>query len=244
MGAFGEERQAMGTPERAPAGDDGAPDSVRRLLDSRATTAELLERLLASVQRGAITFAPHTGTQLLLFRCRGVPCALPLTSLREVLPEVPKPIFLPFTPDWMLGIFALRTELVGLVDPAPLLFGAGAAAAGIPWAGGDGAGAAPSASLIGVPGARPAATVLLVGTEERCLAWMVDAVGDIVHARDDQVLAPSDAGGATVPVAARYVAGVYRDGDATHEASAVLHAQTLLDDLLAALTEEGAVRHG
>src|SRR5260370_6355396 len=64
-----------------------------------------------------------SGTEHLLFVCADIRCALPLMALREVLPSVPHVVPLPFSPDWMLGIFPLRSEMMGIADPAPLLFG-------------------------------------------------------------------------------------------------------------------------
>lgn len=91
----------------------------------------------------------------LLFRCAGVDCAVPLVALREVLPRCPDALPLPHSPEWLLGVFALRAELVGLADPAPLLFGAA----------GDHAG----------PQAHGAA--LLAGNDEHVLAWAVESIG-------------------------------------------------------------------
>lgn len=233
----------MGTPESGLAGGLHAPgpemDPVQRLLDARVAASERMEQLLTSTYSGDITVEPHDGTELLLFWCRGVQCALPLTSLREVLPEAPVPVYLPFSPAWMLGIFPLRNELVGLVDPAALLLS------------GDGISAAnpdivvddPSASFVGLPGARSAQTAILVGSEGRCLAWIVDGVGEIAHAQDDQICQSPDAGSAGLSIMPRYVAGMYRAPDAPSE-SVVLRAEALLDDMLAALTEGGEPRHG
>lgn len=65
----------------------------------------------------------RAGTEHLLFVCAGVPCAAPLAELREALPTMPQTIPLPFSPPWLLGLFPLRTEIIGLVDPTPLLLG-------------------------------------------------------------------------------------------------------------------------
>lgn len=217
--------------------ESSAPDDLaQRLHEARGTTAELMERLLASAQSSGITVETRPGTEMLLFWCRGVPCALPLTALREVLPEPPKAVYLPSSPAWMLGIFPLRNELVGLVDPAPLLFGPNAPAAeAVGWSGA----AAPAASLAGLPGARPPAAALIVGAEDRCLAWMVDMVGEIANAQDEEISPGSETSSAAGAIAPRYVAGLYRDAAAEREC-VVLRAEALLDDLLAALEEGGA----
>jgi len=67
----------------------------------------------------------RAGIEHLLFVCAGVPCAAPLAELREALPTMPRTTQLPFSPPWLLGLFPLRTEIIGLVDPTPLLTGAG-----------------------------------------------------------------------------------------------------------------------
>ena len=91
----------------------------------------------------------------LLFRCAGVDCAVPLVALREVLPRCPAALPLPHSPEWLLGVFALRAELVGLADPAPLLVGAAS-----DYSGSQAHGAA-----------------LLAGDKERVLAWAVESIG-------------------------------------------------------------------
>jgi len=65
----------------------------------------------------------RAGVEHLLFVCAGVPCAAPLADLREALPIMPRTTPLPFSPPWLLGLFPLRTEIIGLVDPVPLLTG-------------------------------------------------------------------------------------------------------------------------
>lgn len=222
------------------------PNQPRQLLDAAVTTSELMEQLLTSAQSGDITFEPHPGTEILLFSCGGISCALPLTSLREVLPEAPAPVYLPFSPPWMHGIFPLRNELVGLVDPAPVLLGPAASARPAP-------DTAPSTSMARlalvppeIPGARPPETAILVGSETRCLAWMVEAVGEIAHAQDEHISQPAEADGIARQIVPRYVAGIYRDADASGAAreTVLLRAETLLDDLLVALEEGGDARHG
>lgn len=215
-------------------------DLTQRLKEARVSTAELMERLLASAQSDDVTVEARRGTEMLLFWCRGVRCAVPLTSLREVLPEPPKAVYLPFSPAWMFGVFPLRNELVGLVDPAPLLFDPNAPATAGAWTGGP----SPSTSLTGLPDARPQqAAALIIGTEDQCLAWMVDAVGEIANAQDEDMLPASEVAAVAGPIAPHYVLGVYRGGP-EGEAYVTLRAEALLDDLLAALEEGGDGREG
>lgn len=160
----------------------------------------------------------------LLFACAGVACAVRLSALREVLPSCPPAVRLPESPEWLLGVFALRAELFGLVDPAPLLLpGAGATRALDP------------------------AGALLVGTGERTLAWLVTEVGAIATARDDEVLSPGEPGeangaGATPPIARPYLAG-WLVASGSGRRHAVIEAEALLNDLLRAL-ERRAGAHG
>lgn len=239
----------MSVPEHGPAGGATTPidaDATQRLREMRGTTAELMEQLLAATQSGDITFEPAAGTELLVFWCHGIPCALALTALREVLPAVPSVVYLPFSPAWMLGIFPLRNELVGLVDPAPLLCGpAVTAVACLPEQGADLA-----ASPVDLPGMRPVRTALVVGAQDRCLAWVVDAVGEIANAPEESLhavtetdwLAP-DPPMAGMPILPRYIAGVYT-GPTTGQDYVVLRADAVLDDLLTALAESGDAPHG
>ena len=237
----------MSVPEHGPAGGASTPaDATQRLREMRGTTAELMEQLLAATQSGDITFEPAAGTELLVFWCRGIPCALPLTALREVLPAVPSAVYLPFSPAWMLGIFPLRNELVGLVDPAPLLCGPAAATL----ARFSDQGADPAASFVDLPGMRPVRTALVVGAQDRCLAWVVDAVGEIANAPDESLQVVTESSGlapdsplAGTPILPRYIAGVYT-GPTTGQDCVVLRADALLDDLLIALAEGGDASHG
>lgn len=230
----------MSVPDHGPTSGAYAPaDLTQRVLDARVSTAELMEQRLAATQAGDMMFEPRTGTELLMFWCRGIPCALPLTALREVLRETPAVVYLPFSPAWMLGLFPLRNELVGLVDPAPLLLGT--AAATMP--GQQANRADPSASYAGLPGTGPATTALVVGTQDRCLAWIVDTVGEIATAPDDAIRAGTASHGMVEAILPRYIAGTYQDPAAEREC-VVLHAETLLEDLLIALEEGGDAPHG
>jgi chemotaxis signal transduction protein len=229
----------------------------------------------------------------LLFVCAGVPCAAPLAELREALPTLPRTTPLPFSPPWLLGLFPLRTEIIGLVDPVPMLTGAGAgraateprpdpwntargwaadaqsalAAVGAqaePWRWGaaSGMGAAlgvplgtdvfgisgPRGGAAGgtlfTPGGVPAALTraMLVGDGARSLALVVDALGAIARAQDDEIAHAPTSFPAPLPFAARYVAGVYTPVDDQRH-FVVLQITTLLDDLLDALEQPEERRH-
>jgi chemotaxis signal transduction protein len=176
---------------------------------------EEMEHLRQRVQPGEATAEVDAGSQYLLFTCGGVRCAVALRTLREVLSHVPTTVPLPHSPPWTVGMFALRSELIALVDPAPALLGA-------------------------TPGeARaPVSAVLLVGSGPRTLGWTVGDVGAIAAVRPEEIApAPRSA-----PVWERYALGVC--APATGEGTAILlDADRLLDDLLNEL-EEREQRNG
>ena len=167
--------------------------------------------LMRLAQAEAAELEPPQGAHYLLFTCMTLACAVTLETLREVLPTVPATIPLPHTPSWMFGLFALRAELLGLVDPAPLLLGASAPGSGDP----------------------PPTATILVGDGEHTLGWAVERVGAITLVRDDEILRDPPL---TASIADRYYAGLYTpaDGGQRH---IILHARHLLDDLLLALEE-------
>lgn len=153
-------------------------------------------------------------TEYLLFTCRGIACAAPLHDLREVLRTVPPSVRMPFSPAWLLGIFTLRTDLLGLVDPSPMLLGAA-------WA--DRVGAAPA----------PVAT-LIVGYSEPLLGMAVGPIGEIVAIRPDEVEAsplPDETSNAS-----SYIRGHYQPTGAS-ERYAVVDMAPFVAALLRALRE-------
>jgi chemotaxis signal transduction protein len=162
--------------------------------------------------------------QYLLFECGGIDCAVPLAELREVRNAIPRTIPLPGSPDWMLGIFPVRSEMLALVDPIPALFGeleqaSPARTAQLP---------APDLEH---------ASVLIIGTGERSLALVIDRYSG-TPTIPSQELDPSAQTLAStgLPIAAHYVIGIFRPADAGRTYM-VLHADHLLSDLIAALEE-------
>jgi chemotaxis signal transduction protein len=195
------------------------------LAAARANTPEAMERLLHAASASP---APAAGVEHLLFACADVPCALPLTALREVMRATPKTIPLPHSPPWMHGVFPWQSEIVALVDPAPMLLGRQhLAAVDTP--------ARPA-------GARPATMALVMGDGERALAWVVDIVGDIAAVEAKDVKDVRADGGADLPPRERYVTGVFEHAH-TGARYALLDAGRLLDDLLDAIAE-GGLNHG
>lgn len=173
----------------------------------------------------------------LLFRSAGVDCAVPLAALREVLPDCPVALPLPHSPEWLLGVFALRAELVGLVDPAPLLFG--------------------TASDRSAPRSHGAALLASVG--EQVLAWAVESIGAVAplapesnaEADDRQAegdfapsVADTDTGNlsGTLVALRQSVAPAYAADEVTQAGQryTVINVEALLADMLRALEERPA----
>lgn len=182
------------------------------LTTSRRLDTAALERLLSHIAEGTDATEGRTGSEYLLFTCRQTPCAVPLHQLREVLPTLPRTVTLPFSPPWLLGIFPLRTELLGLVDPAPALF-----------------------SDLSAEGATPSpTTALVVGEGDTLLALAVTSVGDIARVQPEEIVPNSSPGGP--PVAVSYARARYVPPGGG-PAYAIVDLPRLLGDLLAALTE-------
>ncbi|MFI5274436.1 MAG: chemotaxis protein CheW [Ktedonobacterales bacterium] len=190
--------------------------------DMRPTVTAAAETATAGAEAGADGGAPAerlVAPDYLFLTCAGVECAIPLSALREVLPARPEAVALPHSPEWLLGVFALRAELFGLADPAPL--------------------------LLGQPGARSDAhasgAVMLVGSGERTLAWVVERLGATVPLlAGGPALTPRESAvGDGAAVVERYRAGeiVVAGGDQRY---VVVLAQRLLDDMLGAIEERPA----
>lgn len=220
-------------------------DLAQLMAAARANTAGAMERLLESAQTGELPAQLPVDTGYLLFICAGRECAVPLSTLREVLPAVPRAVYLPFTPVWMLGIFPLRNEMIGLVDPVPVLTrrepaSTAAGASASPFIPEDAPLRRSSSGRLG----RAPATALIVGSEDRCLAWAVDSVGEIALVQDGELHDLDDLDehiSRDLPFERRYVKGVYTP-QATGFRILVLDAETLLTDQLEAL-EQGSEGH-
>lgn len=203
------------------------PPLAQLLTVTRANIAEVMERLLIQAQTGEAPFEEIAGTEYLLFTCGGVDCGVPLASLREVVPTLPQVAPLPASPEWLMGIFALRTEMIALIDPVPVLLDSTDQLATPQYA----------------PHARAASdaqprSALIVGTGERCLAWAIALVGDIVRLEDEKITPHArEATAGAREVRQRYIAGDYirpQDG----RRYTLLQTDIVLDDALHALEEE------
>lgn len=183
-------------------GPDGTP--------GRATTIAAMEHLVTRIAEGATSTDGRTGSEYLLFTCDQTPCAVPLVHLREVLPALPTPVPLPFSPPWFLGVFPLRLDVLGLVDPTPLLLGRHA-----------------PQSRSGAP-----ATAIVAG-DETLLALAVSSVGDIALVQPEEITATSD--NELPPIVDAYAVGCY--GPQSGATYTVIDMHRLIDDLVRALTE-------
>ncbi len=225
-----------------------APLNLSQLLAlARARTIDEQSIALEQVKRGDAPVAPPEGDPYLLFTCADVACAAPLTQFREVLPTLPTTVALPLSPPWMLGFFALHTELIGLVDPAPFLFAAPEMASlsrsrarngrvirpGSPSPSGE-------SWRLATPESGP--TALIIGAGERMLALAVAGVGDLAYVRPGEIQSdPVNMAPGRAP-APRFRVGVYTEP--TSQATLhVVKIDVLLDALLDALMSVEASAH-
>jgi len=206
------------------------------LAAARANSVDAMDRVLHHVENGIpVPGELPGGTEYLLFACADVPCAVALKALREVRPSLPQVVPLPFSPDWLIGIFPLRTHLIALVDPAPLLLGRSADHAAS-WLMPRRSRPSLYERRVTAPLANPLfpTTALLVGEGEKVLAWAVTAVSDIVVILDEQIM-PSTA--IDIPMPAKYVTGIYQPVQ-SDPSYLVLNVEMVLADLLSGLEEK------
>ncbi|HKW21154.1 MAG TPA: hypothetical protein VJO13_07255, partial [Ktedonobacterales bacterium] len=148
---------------------------------------------------------------------------------------------------WMLGFFALHTELIGLVDPAPFLFDAPEMASLSRSRARNGRVIKPgSPSLSGeswrlaTPESGP--TALIIGAGERMLALAVAGVGDMAYVQPGEIQSErTDVTPARAP-APRFQAGIYRE-PTSQTTLYVVKIDVLLDALLEALMSVEASAH-
>jgi len=208
---------------------------VQLLAAARANSVDAMDRVLHHVETGSAGDDQPAGTEYLLFACADVPCAVPLKALREVRPSLPQVVPLPFSPDWLIGIFPLRTQLLALVDPAPLLLGRPADHASS-WLYPARRHSSLYERRVTAPLPNPLfpTTALLVGEGDRVLALAVTAVSDIVLVPETQIMPHSSM---EMPMPERYVAGIYQPLQG-EQSFLVMNVETVLSDLLAGLEEK------
>jgi chemotaxis signal transduction protein len=171
------------------------------------------------------------GGDYLTFTLAGVACAVPLAEVHEALRAIPPAVPLPDSPPWLLGIFPWRSDLLGLIDPAPVLTGKPRAARP-PWrtTGAPGISQLAPSGRIAAPA--PGGAAVVMGDDAVRVALAVDALGELVALPNQQRLPPVSG----APILTRYCTGV---GTAPGRGAryAMLAVGPLLRDVVAALTE-------
>ena len=205
---------------------------------ARTRTIDEQRMALEQVRQGAVPVEAPAGIPYLLFTCADVACAAPLTYFREVLPTLPTTVALPFSPSWMLGFFALHTGLIGLVDPAPFLFGSPEFTSVSRARTHNGRVIIPGAATgsgenwrLAAPESGP--TALIIGSGEHMLALAVAGVSDLAYVQEDEVHSDQSLAGSGRVPAAIFRAGVYAQRDGTRAFNIIN-----VDALLAALLTE------
>jgi chemotaxis signal transduction protein len=172
----------------------------------------------------------ETNPEFLTFSCDGNACAAPLAAIREALNSVPVIASLPDSPGWFLGVFQLRTEILGAADMRPLLTadaGAGAAASTYD-------------TYSALTGRERA---IVVGTGARSLALVVESIGDILTLQPHEILSDLVEHPAFGAIAPRYRLGLLApDGHQTRFALVAL--DTVLTDAINALTTSEVASDG
>ncbi len=132
------------------------------------------DTLLSEEERRAIEMLveqkmaePPRGTPFLIFKLNTFRWGVPVSHLREVLPNVSSITPLPFSPLWLYGLINLRGEPVGLVNLGELLFDPITAAN---------------------VGRRTAAgaPVIVAENEEASLGLLVEELGEVVFLEEQQ----------------------------------------------------------
>jgi chemotaxis signal transduction protein len=225
----------MGNKESGSYGDGASPGGSAVLADNASgpRAAELNQPATPDVTSGALALV-----------CAGFTCAVPLTAVREVVAGIPAAAPLPDSPAWLLGVMQWRGELIALIDPLPILTG-NAAAHGGPWRRvprADHGGPAAWRPIIGLArGADPSGlsesgAAIVLGDDTCCIALAVDTV-DTLGSLVSSAAGPAARQEKAVPVLPRYTAGM--TAKVGGSSSPVLRTGTLLEDVVAALTEEG-----
>ncbi len=168
--------------------------------------------------------------EFLTFSCAGVACAAPLAAIREALNSIPVIASLPDSPAWFLGVFQLRTDILGAADMRPLLTtyaGVGNASSTYD----------PYSALTGRERA------IVVGTGVRSLALLVESIGDILTLRPHEILSDLVEHPAFGAIAPRYRLGLL--APEVHQTRFALVAlDTLLTDTISALTNSEVASDG
>lgn len=219
----------------------GAPDALTGSSVVAATqVADDTREVLApqvlepmGAERPEAASGESAGQEYLLFWLGEWPCLVRLAELREALPGVPRHAALPFSPRWLWGIFPLRTDLVALVDPIPVIYHGPDAARAM-----DVTRARQSGPVSDI-GPAEAPRALVVGEGDHLLALLVDRIGDICALAEADQRTPDLASQPGESPLAQYVVGAYAVAGLERHALALQIAR-LTDDIIAALEERPA----
>lgn len=227
---------------------DNQRDSADRQSDlastSTAVTPQMAvstqeQTLLAALERAeaGLTLEPaHTSAdnEYLLVWLGASPYLVRLAELREALPAAPQRAALPFSPRWLWGIFPLRTELIALVDPIPMLL-LGPEAARRDSLDADQHRAARESSFEQPEEPR----ALIVGEGDQLLGLLIDRIGDICALQEsDQRPSGQEAEPGAEPLP-RYITAIYRVAG-IEQGVAALRMEPLIEDIFTALEEQPA----
>jgi chemotaxis signal transduction protein len=167
--------------------------------------------------------------EFLTFSCDGIACAAPLNAIREALNAVPLIASLPDSPTWFLGVFQLRTEILGAADMRPLLTT------------NAGAGGASTYDTYRALTGRERAIV--VGTGARSLALFVESIGDILTLQPHEILSDLVEHPTFGAIAPRYRLGLLAP-DVHQTRFALVALDSLLTDAIHALTTSEVTSDG
>jgi chemotaxis signal transduction protein len=163
------------------------------------------------------------GHDFLTFSCGGIACATPLAAIREVIDSLPVIASLPDSPAWFFGVFQLRTEILGAADMRPILLRDA----------GSSTGESPYEVYPSLTGREKA---IVVGTEARSLALLVEGIGDILSLRPHEILSDLEEHPAFGAIAPRYRLGLLSP-DVQQSRFALIALDMLLMDALNVLTD-------
>jgi chemotaxis signal transduction protein len=175
-------------------------------------------------QTGGATGERHP--DFLTFSCAGIACAAPLGAIREVLTALPVIASLPDSPAWFLGVFQLRTDILGGADLGLLLTGRAKSEAGAP-------------TLDTYPALTGHERSIIVGAGARTLALLVESIGDILTLEAHEILSDLIDHPAFGAIAQRYRLGLLAP-DGAQTRFALIALDTLVTDALNALTDQEA----
>jgi chemotaxis signal transduction protein len=168
--------------------------------------------------------------EFLIFSCGGIACAAPLAAIREALNAIPLIASLPDSPTWFLGVFQLRTEILGAADMRPLL----TADAGV------GAASSTYDTYSALTGHERA---IVVGTGARSLALLVESIGDILTLQPHEILSDLVEHPAFGAIAPRYRLGLLVP-EVHQTRFALIALDTLLTDAINALSNSEVTSDG